>query len=75
MKPAGQGTREEYEQLKEVGLRSEQIRAGRILDMRLDEVRIYNGQTATRELVRHVGAVCVVPITDDGQVILERQYR
>jgi ADP-ribose pyrophosphatase len=75
MKPAGQGTREEYEQLKEVGLRSEQIRAGRILDIRLDEVRIYNGQTAPRELVRHVGAVCVVPVTDDGQVILERQYR
>ena len=43
--------------------------------MRLDHVQVYNGSTAARELVRHLGAVCIVPVTDDGQIVLERQYR
>lgn len=67
--------RKEYDQLKEIPLDSQLIRAGRILDMRLDHVQVYNGSTAARELVRHLGAVCIVPVTDDGQIVLERQYR
>ena len=67
--------RREYESLREIPLESTLIRHGRILDMRLDMVRVPNGNVAGRELVRHLGAVCVVPLTDDGQVILERQYR
>ena len=67
--------RKEYDQLKEIPLDSQLIRAGRILDMRLDHVKVYNGSTAARELVRHLGAVCIVPVTDDGQIVLERQYR
>ena len=67
--------RAEYEQLKETPVSSEMIRAGRILDMKVDRVRVYNGALASRELVRHLGAVCIVPVTEDGQIILERQYR
>lgn len=67
--------RNEYEQLKEVPVDSQQIRAGRILDMRVDRVQVYNGSLATRELVRHLGAVCITPVTKDGRIVLERQYR
>ena len=67
--------RQEYDQLKEVPVSSELIRAGRILDMRVDQVLVSNGRLASRELVRHLGAVCIVPITEDGQLVLERQYR
>ncbi|MBO4872298.1 MAG: NUDIX hydrolase [Lachnospiraceae bacterium] len=67
--------KEEYEQLTEVPISSELIRAGKILEMKVDRVRVFNGQIASRELVRHLGAVCIVPLTEDGQIILERQYR
>ena len=67
--------RKEYEQLKETPVSSQLIRAGKILDMKVDQVRVFNGQTATRELVRHLGAVCIVPLTKDGQIVLERQFR
>lgn len=67
--------RREYESLREVRLDTTLIHRGRILDMCLDTVRVPNGNIAGRELVRHLGAVCIVPVTDDGQVILERQYR
>ena len=67
--------KKEYDQLKEVPVDSQLIRAGKILDMKVDRVRVYNGSLATRELVRHLGAVCIAPVTEDGQIILERQYR
>lgn len=65
----------EYESLREIQVESITLREGVILKMQVDKVRVNNGNIATRELVRHLGAVCVVPLTEDGQVILERQYR
>ena len=40
-----------------------------------DTVTLPDGGAGLREYVKHIGAVCVIPITDDGDVILERQYR
>lgn len=40
-----------------------------------DTVELPNGKLAPREYMRHVGAVCVVPLLDDGSVLLERQFR
>ena len=65
----------EYESLREIQLESTTLRDGVILKMQVDKVRVCNGNTATRELVRHLGAVCIVPLTEDGRIILERQYR
>jgi len=45
------------------------------LELRLDHVRLPDGGTATREYVRHPGAVAVLPLFDDGRVLLERQFR
>ena len=56
-------------------LTSEKIYSGCILDFYRDTVRLPNGGTAPRELSRHVGAVCIVPLLDDGRVIVERQFR
>lgn len=63
------------EQLTETKLRSQDIFKGKILHVQYDNVRLPNGAEATRELIRHVGAVCVVPLTADGQVVIERQFR
>lgn len=48
---------------------------GKILHVVVDRVELPNGNTATREYVRHPGAVCVVPINEKGEVLCVRQYR
>lgn len=48
---------------------------GRLLRLRVDEVRLPDGGTAGREVVEHPGGVGVVALTDDRQVLLVRQYR
>ena len=63
------------DEMREIQTHSELIYQGKILDFYKDTVRLPNGHSATRELVRHNGAVAIVPLTDDGRVIVEDQYR
>ena len=60
---------------EETRVSSEKIFDGNIISLSVDTVRLPNGKEATREYVRHPGAVCVVPLTDEGEVICVRQYR
>lgn len=55
--------------------RSEQVYLGHFLDVRRDVVRLPDGASAQREYIVHPGAVMVVPILDDGRLVMERQYR
>ena len=66
---------DELRQLEEVMIASEEIFDGHVVHLFKDTVRLPNGKTAPRETVRHVGAVAIVPLLDDGRVIVERQYR
>lgn len=61
--------------LIESPLASELIYDGKIVHLYKDTVTLPNGQPAIREVIRHVGAVCVVPLTDEGEVICVRQFR
>lgn len=61
--------------LMEETLRSEPIYDGKILRLIRDTVRLENGKEATREVIEHPGGVCVVPLTEEGEVILVRQFR
>ena len=54
---------------------SRSIYQGRIMGLRVDEVRMPGGGTATREVVEHVGAVGVVALDPEDRVVLIRQYR
>lgn len=63
------------EHLVERRLRSESVYEGHFLKVRRDEVRLPGGKTAFREHIVHPGAVMIVPIAEDGQLILERQHR
>lgn len=45
------------------------------VELRRDVVRLPDGSEATREYIRHSGAVAVVALLDDGRVVLVRQYR
>lgn len=62
-------------ELIEKTISSELIFDGVVVHLYRDVVSLPNGGTSVREIIRHIGAVCVVPITDDGDIILERQYR
>lgn len=54
---------------------SELIYDGKVVHLYKDTVELPDGTSGLREFVKHVGAVCVVPVTDEGEVLLERQYR
>jgi ADP-ribose pyrophosphatase len=54
---------------------SEELMRGRFLQVLRDTVRLPDGGSDTREYVVHPGAVMIVPLLDDGRLVLERQYR
>ncbi len=66
---------EDFKNLTEVKTNSQEIFDGVILHVFKDTVELPNGKAATREVIRHVGAVGIVPLTDDGKVIIEKQFR
>ena len=53
----------------------EQVFDGKLLKVYRDVVRLPDGSQGAREYIRHPGAVAIVPLFDDGRVLLERQYR
>jgi ADP-ribose pyrophosphatase len=61
--------------LRESRIDSEQVFSGRLLDVRRDQVRLPSGATAIREYIVHPGAVMIVPMLDDGRLVVERQFR
>ncbi|MBQ7689281.1 MAG: NUDIX hydrolase [Clostridia bacterium] len=54
---------------------SESIYKGKIIDVYRDDVRLPDGSAGVREYIRHIGASCVVPVTDAGEVLMVRQFR
>jgi len=61
--------------MREVTLHSRLVFEGKVVNLRVDTVRIPSGREATREVVEHRGAVAMVPLLDDGRVVLVRQFR
>ena len=62
-------------ELEETTVSSRLIFDGKVVHLYKDTVRLPDGAESVREYVKHIGAVCILPLTDDGEVILERQYR
>ena len=62
-------------ELSEKRIGRKEIYDGHIVHLVCDEVVLPNGKTAPREVCLHKGAVAVVPITDDGKILMERQFR
>lgn len=61
--------------LNEKTIKSQLLYEGRIIDVRLDTVALPNGKQSTREIVNHPGAVAIIPINDNGELLLVRQFR
>jgi ADP-ribose pyrophosphatase len=61
--------------LRETKVEGEVVYSGNFIKVQRDTVRQQDGRVATREFIRHPGAVVVLPLFDDGTVLLERQFR
>ena len=61
--------------LAEITLDSRQVYDGVLLKVYQDQVRLPDGKSGIREYVRHPGAVVIIAIQADGQMLFERQYR
>lgn len=63
------------ENLIEKQLHSELVYQGSFLKVLRDEVELPDGKKSTREYIPHPGAAMIIPVTDEGQLVMIRQYR
>lgn len=61
--------------LEEKQISSEEIFDGVAIHLFRDEILLPDGNKGVREVIRHPGAVCVLPVTDDGDVVFVNQFR
>lgn len=61
--------------LKETKIDGEVVYNGHFLKVQRDRVRLPDGKVSEREYIKHPGAVVILPLFEDGSVLLERQYR
>ena len=54
---------------------SQEIYAGRVVNLRVDEIEVAPGLNVRREVVEHPGAVVIVPVDAEGNILWVRQYR
>ena len=56
-------------------LKSEIIHSGKVFNTKVDQIEYNSGNRAVREVAEHPGGAVVVPITDDGKIIMVTQHR
>lgn len=61
--------------LTEKTVASTVIYKGKIIDVFCDDIMLPDGNPAKREYIKHIGAACVVPVTDKGEVVIVKQFR
>lgn len=62
-------------ELKETPLKAEYVYKGKVINLRVDDAVLPNGNIAKREIVEHNGGVCVAALTDSDEILLVRQFR
>lgn len=66
---------EVYMKLEEKTVESELKYDGKIVKLFVDKAEVENGDIVKREVIKHPGGVCVVPLDEDENVIFVRQFR
>ena len=64
-----------YDDLIETTLSSETVFHGRVFDTIVKKVRLSDGRTSGREIVKHNGGACILPVDDDFNCYMVRQFR
>ncbi|SHG66224.1 NUDIX hydrolase [Virgibacillus chiguensis] len=60
---------------EEKTIRSKQIFTGNIVHLQVDDVKLPNGKETKREIIKHPGAVGIIPITKENKIVLVEQFR
>jgi ADP-ribose pyrophosphatase len=60
---------------EEKTMKSEKIYEGKIVNLRIDTVELPDKKYSKREIVEHPGSVGIIPITNDGYMVLVKQFR
>jgi len=63
------------EPAEERTISSERIYKGKVVSLRVDKVKLPDGRSSTREIIEHRGAVAIVPLTEEGEIVFVKQYR
>jgi len=63
------------DQLRETTIESEKVYNGKLLQVYFDKVRLPDGSESTRDWIKHPGASAVVPVFEDGSIMLVKQFR
>lgn len=66
---------ESMKKYEEKSITSTPVYDGKVISLRIDEVTLPNGKTSKRELIKHPGAVAIIPITKEGKIVFVEQYR
>lgn len=61
--------------LEEKTVSSEQLFDGKVVKLFVDKAELENGEIVTREMIKHPGGVCIVPLDEDDNVLMVRQFR
>ncbi|MCL2140407.1 MAG: NUDIX hydrolase [Dehalococcoidia bacterium] len=56
-------------------LSSKRIYSGQVISLRVDKIQLPSGQKAEREVIEHLGAVAIVAVEPNGNILLVKQYR
>lgn len=60
---------------EEKTIRTEQIFKGKVIQVQVDDVELPDGKQSKREIVKHPGAVAIIPVTKNKKIIFVEQYR
>ncbi|MBP1969672.1 ADP-ribose pyrophosphatase [Virgibacillus natechei] len=60
---------------EEKTMKTENIYNGSVVQLQVDDVTLPNGKASKREIIKHPGAVSVIPLTKDNKIIFVEQYR
>lgn len=61
--------------LEEKTIQSQEIFTGKVISLYLEDVKLPNGKTSKREIIKHPGAVAILAITDENKIVMVEQYR
>lgn len=56
-------------------IRQNLVHQGKVVGFYEDVITLPNGNTVTWDLVKHPGAAAIIPVTEEGNILLVRQYR
>ncbi|WP_163654259.1 NUDIX domain-containing protein [Listeria sp. PSOL-1] len=63
------------ENLEEKTIAKETIFKGKVIELELLDVELPNGEKSKREIIKHPGAVAIIPLLSDGRLVLVEQFR